>query len=465
MLKAAKAALGAGGGGGGAAAAAAAPAAAAPAPAAPAGGGGGAAAARELRLAAAAALFARAEHFSRAPLSGSARVKYAHVSRTFCAAADAFRVCGAWRRCAESLRAAAEAERAQLDMAACAALHADAGDVFARVDAGEAVVSLSAAAGLYASLGRVLTAANLTVAQAELEEADGARASAGKSFALAADYFTALDLVPAAAANLFRAGANLVLQLDFCAAHAAFERAARLARDDNLAKFQIPRLALGAALCLIAEWSRRRTVEVEANRRRLLASAASGASRRQQVTEAASATAAGAATAEALAAAEAYLSRAARRDAAFATSREKRFAYDALDAARAWSAADVVDHAWNYDFAAGLAPHELALVEAVFRSVEAGPPLSLVRAAREAADMNAVREEEEDVEVPVEVLEPMSKEELRKSGIMEELEAEAAADAAEEQADREAEEEIRRPGAAKARAKAAAEAARRAGRG
>jgi hypothetical protein len=421
-----------------------APASATPSPApTPQRGSGGAAAARELRLAAANALYDKAVHFSKQPLTASARVKYSHVSRTFCAAADAYRLCGAWRRCGESLRAAAEAERAQLDTAACAALHSEAGDVFSRIDAGEASASLSTASGLYAALGRTLTAANLLTRQGELEEGDGARVNAARSFSSAADYFLALDMLPQSVALLWRAAANSLASLEFMAAHAALARATRLAADDNLTKFNLPKLLLNAALCLMAEWARRRTVEVEANRRRLLTAAAAGASRRAQIQGAQSATAAAAATAEALAAFEDFVRKSSQRSADFSVGRERRFLYDLIDAAKAWAAGDVLDHAWNFDNVYCFAPHELIMIDVVYRSIENGPPVELVRAAREAADMNKVEDEEVYEEVPVEVLEPMSNEELKKSGIMDDLEAEAAADREEEEADRLAEEEIR----------------------
>jgi hypothetical protein len=450
--------------------AAAAPAAASGAPAAASdlgasSAGGPARTARELKLLAAAALVDKAQQWLRAPPIPSPTVKYAHASRLFCAAADAFRILGAWRRAAEALRAAAGAERQRHSMVACATLHADAGEYFSRVDGGEAMASLNTAAGLFAAAGRLRTAASLTSRVGELEEADSARASAAKSFAVAADYYIALDELPQAVASLWRAGGNLAHEEDFEAAHAAFERAARISFDDNLVRFNSPKLQLNAALCLLADWASKRNVSEQAARRmRALQSgelSSEGMTRRELTALANTAERSGAATTEAFARTEAYVRKAAQRDAWFSTGREKRFIYDVLDAAKAWSAADVVDHVWNLDYVTGLAPHELALCEFVYKSVEAGPPADLLKARRDATDLSKVVEMEEEYEEEVEVLRPMTAEELRKSGIAEELEAEAAADLAEEAADKEEEERLRDPAAArkKEREKAAAAAA------
>ena len=410
-----------------------------------AGQGGGLSGVRELRVAAANALFDRATKFLAAPITCSARVKYSQVSRTFSAAADAYRLCGQWRRCAESLRAAAEAERVQLEFAACAALHADAGDVFARIDAGEACTSLAAAAGLYAALGLTLSAANLTTRQAEFEEADGARANAAKSFALASDFMLAIDMLPQATALLWRAGSNQVYQLEFNMAHQTFERAARLARDHPLVRYNVPKLTLNACLALVTEWAARRVAELESKRKRLFAGTATGggATRRNRANASLSAANLAAATTEALAAFESYVVKVSHRDAIFSVGREKRFVFDLVDAARAWAAGDFIDHVWNFDFVACLAPHELSMIEVVYKSIEKGPPVDLTREVRAAVDFNDVTEVAEYEEVPVEVLVPMTREELRKSGIMEELEAEAAADVLEDEADRLEEEEIK----------------------
>lgn len=185
--------------------------------------------ARELKLAAAASLVERAHLWMRSVPKPTPTVKFAHASRLYRTAADAFRSVGAWRRAAEALRSAAGAERQRFSMLECATLHADAGEFFSRVDGGEAMVSLTTAAGLFAAAGRLLTAANLTLRVGELEEADEARASAAKSFSTAADYFLALDHLPQAVSALWHAGGNLAREQDFAGAHAAFERAARIA--------------------------------------------------------------------------------------------------------------------------------------------------------------------------------------------------------------------------------------------
>lgn len=411
--------------------------------------------ARELKLQAASALVEKAHAWMRSLPKPSPTVKFSYASRLYRTASDTFRSIGAWRRAAEALRSAAGAERQRFSMIECATLHAEAGEFFSRVDGGEAMVSLTTAAGLFAAAGRLLTAANLTLRVGELEEADEARASASKSFSTAADYFLALDHLPQAVSALWHAGGNLAHEQDFEGAHATFERASRIAFDDNLVRFNTPKLQLNAALCLAADWSAKRTTSEKAARKlRGVQSgelASASLSRRELTTIANNAERTAAVANEAFSRIEVYIRKAAARDSWFSTGREKRFLYDLIDAARLWSTPDVIDHIWNFDYVAGFAPHELAMCEYVYRSIESGPPADLLKARRETADHGKVVEMEEEYAEEVEIMKPMTAEELRKSGIAEELEAEAAADKAEEEADKLAEELLKNPRAVKQR--------------
>ena len=334
-------------------------------------------------------------------------VRYRHASTLFVSAAETFRMYQVWRRAAEALSRASDAEKAMAQMLPCAVLASDSAELYSRVDANESARMYRAASGLHAALGRFITAGNLMVRTAELEEGDGARTSAAESYAAASQYYLAEDAYALCLAALARAGALHALEDSFAAAHALFERAARCALDDNLTRWHSPRLVLAAGLCLVA-----------------------------------AARAPGAKPAEATALEarlELYQTVCAKRDGCFAGGRERRFLLDCADTSRIWAVHDFMDHAWNYDYVAQLTAHELHLLQAVHSAIEGGPPPDRARAAMPLADLNSMHSLEEEVQVEVEEMAPMSHSEMARSGLAKQLAEEAARDREEAERDAEAE--------------------------
>ena len=258
--------------------------------------------ARGVHIAAAQRQLARAEEWM--GIQGKDQhpsVRYAFASSLFLRAAETYRMYQQWRRAAEAMARASDAEKAQAAMLPCAVLAADSADLYARVDANEAARMYRASSGLFAALGRFITAGNLMVRTGELEESDGAKTSAAESYTAAAQYYLAEDAYSLCVSCLARAGALHALEDSFAEAHALFERGARVALDDNLTRWHAPRLVLSAGLCLVA--------------------AARAAGRAGEGQEAA-----------ALAARlEAYQTACAKRDASFGAGRERRFLLDCLD--------------------------------------------------------------------------------------------------------------------------------------
>ena len=340
------------------------------------------------------------------------RVKYSHASSLFVASAEAYRMYLQWRPAADAYTRACEAERAQAAVLPAAVLAADAAECFARVDASEAVRQFTLASGLFATQERFLPAANLMMRAGELQEGDNALTAAAGAFEAAAHYFLADDEYSMAVRAYHRAGACLMLEEAFEPAHEQFERAARVALDDNLTKWHAPRLVLDAGLALLAA-ARARDKDREG-----LDEAARDAIEARL---------------------ETYVVVAARRDAFFSVGKERRFLCDAIDASKVWSWDDLMDHAWNFDDVAELQPHELAALGAVSNAVREGPPPEIARVRREQADLSRVVEVEEDALVEVEEVVPQTAEEMRLSGLAAELAVEEEADDAEADADADAE--------------------------
>ena len=353
------------------------------------------AAARAVKLAEAARQLARAESWM--GIEGKDQhpsVRYTYASSLFVAAAETFRMYQVWRRAAEALSRASDAEKAKAQMLPCAVLAADSADLYARVDANEAARMYRTASGLFAALGRFITAGNLMVRTGELEESDNAKTSAAESFSLASQYYLAEDAYSLCVGALARAGSMLALEDAFGEAHALFERAARVALDDNLTRWHAPRLALSAGLCLVA--AARTCAEGP------LAPETAALDQRL----------------------EAYQTACAKRDPAFGAGRERRFLLDALDTSRIWAVDDYIDHVWNFDYVARLEPHDLFLCECIFQAVRGGPPKELAKARMAESDMTAVNSVEEEVQVEVEELAPMSAAEMQRTGLTKQLEEE-----------------------------------------
>jgi hypothetical protein len=343
------------------------------------------------------------------------RVKYAHASALFTASAEKYRMFLQWRHAADAYAKASEAERLQTCILASAVYAADSAECFSRVDANEAARQYRAAAGLFATANRNLTAANLMAISGELEEGDGALTSAAAAYSAAAHYFLADDEVGLSVRALKRAGACLLLEQAYEGAFEAFERAARVSFDDNLAKFHAPRLALNAGLALLAE-ARHHAGKLTA-KKDIEAKAAVEARL------------------------EAYVLTCARRDFFFSTGRERRFLCDCIDTSKLWAWDDFMDHAWNFDDVAKLEAHELNVLQCISDGIREGPPAELAKARREAADLSRVVELEEDAFVEVSEMVPQTLAEMQASGLHQELEEEAEKDR--EEAEKDDEEEFK----------------------
>ena len=370
--------------------------------------------ARAVHLAAAQRQVARAEACLGAPGKDMLpSVRFATASSLLLRAAETFRMYQQWRRAAQALERASEAEKLRAATLPCAVLAADSAELYARVDANEAARLYRAASGLFAALGRFTTAGNVLVRAGELEESDGARTAAADAFAAAAQFYLAEDAYALCVGALARAAALLALEDAFAEAHALFERAARVALDDNLTRWHASRLVLSAGLCLLAA-ARACAAEEGSDGR-------SGE------------------PAEVVARLEAYQAAAAKRDSGFGAGRERRFLLDCLDTSALWAVDDFMDHVWNYDYVARLEEHDLALCEVVYRSIKEGPPSALAKAPMAASDMNAVRSKQETVQVEVEELVPMTAKDLRETGLQRVLDAEVAKEREEAAADAAAE--------------------------
>jgi len=158
-------------------------------------------------------------------------------------------------------------------------------------------------------------------------EDDGASYDAAVALGNSADYFVAEAMLPQAVHCLRRAGAHLVDEERYNDAWERFDRAATLSLDDNLLKFNAPPIALDAALCLLCLRDDERTLR--------------------------------------------YVRDVSDRDLNFVVSREKRFLLDLILCAQEGRLDDLTDHMWNFDYAAELEPHELAMLRVVFSVVEA----------------------------------------------------------------------------------------------
>ncbi len=336
-------------------------------------------------------------------------VRYTYASSLFTRAGEILRIYQQWRRAAEAYERASEAEKSMAAMLQCAALAADSAELYARVDASEAERMYRISSGVFAAMGRFITAGNLMVLTGEMEEADNAKTSAAESFAAASQYYLAEDAYSLCVANLARAGAMLALEDSYEEAHVLFERAARVALDDNLTRWHSSRLVVSAGLCLVAA----------ARTSWRLASQADSAALVARL--------------------EAYQTGCAKRDASFAVGRDRRFLLDALDTSGIWARDDFMDHVWNYDYVAKLEAHELFLCEVIYGVIKDGAPKELAAAQRAAADMNKVNIMEEEVQVEVEELAPMSHAEMHRSGLTKQLEEERKRDAEEAARDADAE--------------------------
>lgn len=330
-------------------------------------------------------------------------MRYTHASQLFVKAADIYRTLLLWRKAAECYVQASSAEKHKANVLGSAVFMADAAELYERVDASLSVGMYRSGAEVFAGLGRHLTAGNLMVRVGELEAADSARLSAAEAYAAASHYYLACDEYALTVSTLHSAGAILALEDAFMEAHAHFERAARVALDDNLIKWHSPRLALNAGLCVVA------------------AIYAPGASEEER--------------GRARARLEEYQSIVGRRDPRFGVGREHRFLTDVADTAAAWAVDDLIDHMWNFDYVGELQPHELALCQSIYEGVREGPPKHLAKAAMAEADLTKVVLMEEWVNVEVDGMQRMSHTEMLKSGLLKVLEDEEDVDKAQAEED------------------------------
>jgi alpha-soluble NSF attachment protein len=285
---------------------------------------------RDIRLAQAYAFVQLGDKWMSRPAAPNPRTKYGAASRLFEEGADIFRAYGRWRYAGEAYAKAGEAERRMNAPLVAASYFVDGGDCMGRVDVLEAVHFYGRAVALYAVLGRFVSAATTQLRVAEIYEADGAHFQAAEAFQFAADYFIGDDLYIQTCQALYRAGVCLCAEGgSWREASDKFDRAAFFAADHNLAKLRVPAFMLDAGLCLLADGD--------------------------------------------LEGVEDYVVECCKRSEEFSVGREKRFLLDTVDVARAALLDDFVDHCWNFDFVAGLAPHELQILELLLHRIAQGP--------------------------------------------------------------------------------------------
>jgi hypothetical protein len=150
-----------------------------------------------------------------------------------------------WRKAAECYVQASSAEKHKANVLGSAVFMSDAAELYERVDASLSVGMYRHGAEVFAGLGRHLTAGNLMVRVGELESADSARLSAAEAYASASHFYLACDEYAMTVSSLHSAGSILVLEDAFLEAHAHFERAARIALDDNVAREETNAGAIG----------------------------------------------------------------------------------------------------------------------------------------------------------------------------------------------------------------------------
>jgi alpha-soluble NSF attachment protein len=285
---------------------------------------------RDIRLAQAYNLVQNGDYWMSQPSEPTPLIKYSSASRLYEDAADIFRAYGRWRYAGEAYAKAGEAERRMNAPLVAASYFVDGGDCMERVDVLEAVHFYGRAVALYAVLGRFVSAATTQLRVAEIYEADGAHFQAAEAFQFAADYFIGDDLYIPTCQALYRAGVCLCAEGgSWREASEKFDRAAYFAADHNLAKLRVPAFMLDAGLCLLADGD--------------------------------------------LEGVEDYVVECCKRSEEFSVGREKRFLLDTVDVARAALLDDFVDHCWNFDFVAGLAPHELQILELLLNRIAQGP--------------------------------------------------------------------------------------------
>ena len=285
---------------------------------------------RDIRLAQAYGFVQLGDRWMARPVAPNPRTKYSAASRLFEEGADIFRAYGRWRFAGEAFAKAGEAERRMNQPLVAASYFVDGGDCMERVDVLEAVHFYGRAVALYAVLGRFVSAATTQLRIAEIYEADGAHFQAAEAFQFAADYFIGDDLYVQTCQALFRAGVCLCDEGgSWREASEKFDRAAYFAADHNLAKLRAPQFMLDAGLCLLADGD--------------------------------------------LEGVEDFVVECCRRNEEFSVGREKRFLLDTVDVARAALLDDFVDHCWNFDFVAGLMPHELKILDLLRERIAQGP--------------------------------------------------------------------------------------------
>lgn len=245
----------------------------------------------------------------------TARVKFTDALRYFEASADTFRVVGKWRRAGGAFAQCALCEQKMREPLSAASYFIDAAEALRKVEPLEAVGMYGKAIAEYAALGRFLTAAAVQREVAEIFVEEEATYDAATAFGYAADYYAGEALAGPAMVCLLRGGELFVMDERFELAAGFFERAAKLALDDNLLKFNTPAIALDVVLCYLCLRDDERAIDfVEAQ---------------------------------------------AETDFNFSASREKRFALDIVLNCQERDKHAFMDHVWNYDYVHEFAPYQL----------------------------------------------------------------------------------------------------------
>lgn len=242
-------------------------------------------------------------------------VKFGSARRLYETAAECFIIAGRWRDAARAYAAAGKAEKTLGKELIAATFFVDAGDCAERVDTELATFCYVNAVAGYVVNGRFPAAAAVQRRIAALHVESGAHFEAGRAFCYAAELFSGGDDPLQATLHMYEGGQHYVHARKFAEACTAFERAAGIAEDTNLLRAKKPLLLLDALLSLLATGD--------------------------------------------VAMSEDFLRRHSSTDPFFRSSREYRFANDIIGCTRVLAIHKFMDHAWNFDYAVELAPHQL----------------------------------------------------------------------------------------------------------
>lgn len=275
------------------------------------------------------------------PAGTSRAIKYISSRKLFETAADAYRIAGKWRSASRSLAYAAEAESRRGRPRDAATYYLEAGDYAARSDHEFAIEQYGKAITIMAREGQFPQAAAVQRRVAEMHAEDGDTTAAAVAWAFTAELYLSGHMTPQSVLALHRAGRMYVESEAYLDAHRTFHQASKVARDDNVLQFRIPLLLFDACLALLG------TGEIPDF--------------------------------------EDFLARAAVEDMNFAGSRERRFLLHVVECAVRADLEGFLDHAWNLDYVLELQPHQLKLLERVYRMFTAEVQEEAIR-EREAAD-------------------------------------------------------------------------------